>query len=219
VFESILIVLVSYVIGAVPVAYLTARLLRGVDLRQYGSKNIGASNIFQAVSKAAVVPVGLAEIGQGMLGILIAKMADQDLSVQVAAGLAAIAGHNWSPFLRFSGGRGVAHAIGFMLVLWWPALGAFIGVALVGVARKAVPQFVLFAVLVTPFAAIVADQSLEIVAGLFAMAALLITKRLLTNDPSIPEGHVARDVLLSRLLYDRDTRERDEWVRRGIEHE
>ena len=121
VLEAAIIVLVSYLIGAIPIAYLTGRAIRGVDLREYGSKNVGASNVFQSVSKWMVVPVGLAEIAQGMAGILLAKLADQDLSVQVAAGLAAIAGHNWSPYLRFAGGRGVAHAIGFMTVLSWPA--------------------------------------------------------------------------------------------------
>lgn len=114
--SGILIILASYVIGSVPVAYLTGRLLGGIDLRRSGSGNVGASNVWQSVSKASVVPVGLAEIGQGLLGILIAKLTGETLTVQVLAGLAAIAGHNWSPFLRFTGGRGIAHAIGFMLV-------------------------------------------------------------------------------------------------------
>jgi len=56
------------------------------------------------------------------------------LTVQVLSGLAALAGHNWSPFLRLTGGRGVGPAIGFMLVFSWPGLGAFIGASLVGVA-------------------------------------------------------------------------------------
>lgn len=103
--SSSVIILGSYFIGGVPVAYLTGRVLRGIDLRQYGSRNVGASNIWQSVSRTAVVPVGLAEIAQGMAGIVIAKAADQSLSVQVLAGLAALAGHNWSPYLRFSDGQ------------------------------------------------------------------------------------------------------------------
>ncbi len=207
-------VLGSYLIGAVPVAYLTGRLLRGIDIRDYGSSNVGASNVWQSVSKAAVVPVGLAEIGQGALGIIIAKLADQSLAVQVLAGLAAIAGHNWSPFLRFAGGRGVAHAIGFMLILSWPGLGTFTGVSLVGVSLKAVPQFVGLAIVAAPLAALAKGQAPEIVAGMAAMAVLIIAKRLLTNRPSIPAGADVRTVLLNRLLYDRDTREREAWVRR-----
>ncbi len=209
--SSVLIVLASYVIGGVPVAYLVGRLLRGVDLRRSGSGNVGASNIWQSVSKASVVPVGLAEIGQGLLGIVIAKLAGESLGVQVVAGLAAVAGHNWSPFLRFSGGRGIAHAIGFMLVLSWPALGAFAGLSLLGVALRAVPQLVGLGIGVAPLAALVGGQSTEIVAGTAGVALLVIAKRLLTNQPTLPADAPA--VLLNRLLYDRDTRERDEWVR------
>ncbi len=212
--DAVLIILSSYLIGAVPVAYLTGRLLRGIDIREYGSSNVGASNVWQSVSKMAVVPVGLTEIGQGLLGIVIAKLADQSLAVQVLAGLAAIGGHNWSPFLGFSGGRGVAHGIGFMLVLSWPGLGAFTGVSLVGVALKAIPQFVGLAIVVAPLAALAKGQAPEIVAGMGGMAVLIIAKRLLTNRPAIPAGADARTVLLNRLLYDRDTRERETWVRR-----
>lgn len=207
-----LIVLGSYAIGGVPVAYLAGRLLKGIDIREHGSGNAGASNVWRTVSKPAVAPVGVAEIAQGFAGILIAKAADQSLSVQVLAGLAAIAGHNWSPFLGFTGGRGIDHAIGFMLVLSWPALGTFVGISLVGVALRAVPQLVGLGIVAAPFAALAAGQSPEIAAGTGAMAALIVAKRLLANRPSIPPGLDARAVLLNRLLYDRDTREREAWV-------
>ncbi len=204
-----LIIAGSYLAGALPIAYLTGRGLRGIDLRQYGSGNIGPSNLWQNVSKTATVPVGLAEIGQGLAGILVAKAAGQSLSVQVAAGLAALAGHNWSPFIGFYGGRGVGHAIGFMLVLSWPGLGAFTGLSLAGVALRAVPQLVGLGILATPLGALAAGQSNAIVAGLGGMAALVFAKRLLGNRLSLPRS----DVVLNRLLYDRDTREREAWLR------
>src|SRR3972149_2960329 len=137
---AILIVLGSYFAGAVPVAYLTGRLLRGIDIREHGSKTAGASNVWQSVSKAAVVPVGLTEIVQGLAGTAVARAQGQSHGVQAMAGLADIAGHNRSPFLRFTGGRGIAHAIGFMLGVSWPALGAFVCLSLIGVVRRAIPQ-------------------------------------------------------------------------------
>ena len=210
---GVVIVLSSYLSGGVSVAYLAGRLLRGIDLRRYGSGNLGPSNVWQQVSRPSTVPVGLLEIGQGLLGILIAKAADQSLGVQVAAGLAALAGHNWSPFLRLSGGRGVGPAIGFMLILSPVALGAFAGIALLGVALRAVPQFVLLGIVLAPVVALAKGQAPEIVVGLAVMAALVVAKRLLTNRPSIPPGADAREVLVNRLLYDRDTREREVWVR------
>ena len=213
--SAVLIVLGSYLIGGVPVAYLTGRLLRGIDIREYGSANVGASNVWQKVSRVAVVPVGLTEIGQGLLGIIIAKLADESLAVQVLAGLAALAGHNWSPYLRLMGGRGIAHSIGFMLILSWPALGAFIVLSLLGVALRMVPQLIGLAVIVAPVAALAAGQSPEIVWGLAGMAALIVAKRIVTNRPSLPPDGDARTVLFNRLLYDRDTREREAWVQRG----
>jgi glycerol-3-phosphate acyltransferase PlsY len=212
---AVLVVLASYLIGGISAAYIAGRLLRGVDIREVGSQNVGASNVWQTVSRAAVVPVGLLDIAQTTLCIGIAKWTGQPLGIQVLAGLAALMGHNWSPYLGLTGGRGVGPAIGFMLVLSWPGLGVFCGVALVGVALRAVPQCVGLGVALAPFAALGAGQSPEIIAGLAAMAALVLAKRLLTNQPGIPEGADPRAVLFNRLLYDRDTRERDPWVHRG----
>jgi glycerol-3-phosphate acyltransferase PlsY len=209
--SAIIIIALSYLIGAVPVAYLTGRMF-GVDIREAGTGNVGPSNLWQVASKVTVVPVGLTEIMQGMAGIIIAKLAGESLGVQVAVGLAAIAGHNWSPFIGFTGGRGIAHAIGFMLLLSWPALALFCALALVGVALRSVPQYVGAGIAAAPVAALAWTQSPEIVAGLAAMAALIFAKRLLTNRPSLPAGADAREVLLNRLLYDRDTRERESWV-------
>ena len=211
----VLIIVGSYLIGAFPVAYLTGRLLRGVDLREHGSANVGASNVWQSVSRRAVVPVGLAEIGQGMAGILIAKLADQGLTVQVLAGLAAVAGHNWSVFLALSGGRGIGHSIGFMLVLSWPALGVFIAVSLLGVGVGVIPTAVGLGVALAPLTALLAGQSKAIVLGCLVLAGIVMAKRLLTNRPAPPPGMEWREAFLNRLLLDRDIREREEWVRRG----
>ncbi|MCH7488368.1 MAG: glycerol-3-phosphate acyltransferase [Chloroflexi bacterium] len=209
--RALLTILASYVIGGIPVAYLTGRLLRGVDIRERGSGNAGASNVWQSVSKAAVVPVGLAEIGQGLLGPAFAIASGQGRAVQSLAGLAAIAGHNWSPFLRFTGGRGVAHGIGFMLAVSRPALAAFIVISLAGVRLRAIPQFVGLGVAAAPFAAKIAGQPASISGGMAGMAAIIFAKRLLANEPPAPPER--NRVLLNRLLYDRDTAEREAWVR------
>ncbi len=209
-----LIILLSYLIGAVPVAYLTGRMLRGIDIRDYGSGNLGPSNIWQNVSKPATIPVGLIEIGQGAAGILIAKAADQSIDVQVLAGIAALGAHNWCPFLGLDGGRGVASAIGFMLVLSWPALAAFIVIALAGVLLRGVPQFVGLALLSMPLWAMLAGQQPPIVAGLAGVAALIMIKRVFGNDVTALFRPRGGDVLVNRLLFDRDTRERERWVRR-----
>jgi len=212
--EGALIVLLSYFIGAVPVAFLTGRALRGIDIREYGSGNLGPSNIWQNVSKPATIPVGLIEIGQGAVCILIAKAAGQGHDVQVLAGLAALGAHNWCIFLGLDGGRGVGYAIGFMLVLSWPALAAFIVIALTGVLLRGVPQFVGLALVSGPFWAMLAGQQPAIVAGLAGVAALIMIKRVFGNDVTALFGPRGGEILFNRLLFDRDTRERERWVRR-----
>lgn len=215
--EAVLIVAASYVIGAIPVAWLTGRVLRGIDIRYVGSENVGASNVWQTVSRAAVVPVGLAEIAQGFAGILIAKALGHGEGTQAISGLAAIAGHNWSPFLGFRGGRGVGHSLGFMVVLSWPALGVFTAISLTGVALGQIPLFVGLGVLAAPFAALAWGQSQAIVLGLAGMAGLIALKRLLSNRPAPPPDLDPREVYVNRLLFDRDVRSREEWIRRGVE--
>ena len=209
--RSIFTILGSYLIGAVPIAYLAGRLLKGIDLREYGSGNAGPSNVWRHVSKPAVVPVGLAEIAQGAAGPFVARTTGQSPATQSLAGLAALVGHNWSPFLGFTGGRGIGHAMGYMLVVSRLALAAFVALSMLGVALRRVPQLVLLGVVSMPLAALVARQPREIVAGNAAIAGTIIAKRLLANDNSLPLSRV----LLYRLLYDRDTKEREVWLTRA----
>ncbi len=213
--RALLTVLASYALASVPVAFLTAKVLRGIDLREHGSGNVGASNIWQSASKPATIPVGLAEIGQGLLGPAVAVVNGHGPATQAAAGVVAVAGHNWTPFLGFSGGRGVAHAIGVMLAISRQGLAAFIVISLVGVRLKAIPQFVGLGILSAPFVAKLTRQPAAIVRGLAAIAVLIFAKRLLANEPPAPDASRSA-VFISRLLYDRDTNERDSWVTQDV---
>ena len=210
----ILVVLAAYLIGSIPIAYIFGRAIRGIDLRQYGSANVGASNVYQSVARWAVVPVGLLEIAQGMAGIMLAKFLGQDLGLQIAAGLAAITGQAWSVFLGFSGGRGIGPSIGFMLGLAPPVLAAFTVISLLGWPLHSFPLSVGVAIALTPLASLIADGAGPVAAGCLGMALIVFAKRLLTNRIGLPADQDWRDALLNRLLFDRDVRDRDEWVRR-----
>ena len=212
---SIMLVVVSYAIGAVPVAWLVGRMRGGVDLRELGSGNVGASNVWQSVSKALVVPVGFAQIAQGLAGIELAKLAGASIGVQVLCGLAAIAAHDWNPWLRFKGGRGIGPAIGFMLALApRDALPAFIVVAVASVPFGQIPLGVGAGLVVAPVAAYAGGEPGAVVAGCVAMTLLVLAKRLFANGPP---DHGLPGVWRNRLLFDRDIRDRDAWVRRGLD--
>lgn len=214
-----LIVLIAYLVGAIPVAYVFGRTLKGIDLRAHGSSNVGASNVYQSVAHWAVVPVGLLEIAQGMAGIMLAKFLGQELDVQVAAGLAAIIGQVWCVFLGFAGGRGIGPSIGFMLGLSPPVLVAFILISMLGWPLRSYPLTVGVAIALTPLASLITDSIISdgpspVAVGCLGMALIVFAKRLLTNRIGLPADQDTREVLLNRLLFDRDLRDRDEWVRR-----
>jgi glycerol-3-phosphate acyltransferase PlsY len=206
----------SYAIGTVPVAYLAGRAAKGIDIRQYGSGNVGASNIWQTVSRTLVIPVGLAQVIQGAAGVLIARASGQPASVEGAAALAAVVANDWNPWLRFAGGRGIGVAIGAMLVLSPAVLAAFIGVSLAGVALRAAPQGTATGLALAPAIAAVTGEPAHIVAALAAIWVTIMVKRLLGNgrpDPAYPRPQV----WLTRLVYDRDDPDREAWVRRNVE--
>jgi acyl phosphate:glycerol-3-phosphate acyltransferase len=213
---SLLVIFASYLIGSIPIAYLAGRILKGIDIRRYGSANVGASNVYQSVARWAVVPVGVAQIGLAMAAIGLAKVLDQALGVQVLAGVAALLGAVWSVYLGFSGGRGVGASIGLMLMLTPITLAVFAAVSLVGVTLRSIPLAVGLGIAVAPLSALIFDGPGAIAAGCLAMAGIVFAKRLLTNKRSLPQGPAWREVLLNRLLFDRDIRNRDEWVRRGL---
>jgi glycerol-3-phosphate acyltransferase PlsY len=187
-----------------------------VDIRAHGSGNVGASNVGESVSKLLMIPVGIAQIAQGMAGILIAKAAEQGAGVQVAAGVAAIVAHDWNPWLRLQGGRGVGPAIGFLLALApRDALPVFVLIAVAGVPFRASAQSIAAGLLATPVAAYAGGATPAVVWGCAIVAAIVLLKRLLANGAPAPDCERPA-VWLNRLLYDRDIRDREAWVRREL---
>jgi glycerol-3-phosphate acyltransferase PlsY len=218
---DVAIIIGAYLLGAVPNGWVVARLWKHIDIRDYGSGNVGASNVYRHVGKRAAIAVALGDIGKGFVPTFVAFTLNRPLEIAVLAGLATIAGHNWSVFLRFSGGRGVATLGGAMLAL---AVGvreplAFVAaviVVVVGIlieqAAPATLAAALLAILITLF---LPDP--ELITGAWVGATLLlILKRLLGNPPrpGLPPARITPSVLWNRLLYDRDIRDAAAWVNR-----
>jgi glycerol-3-phosphate acyltransferase PlsY len=114
----------SYFVGAIPTSYLAGRLFRGIDLREHGSKNLGATNVYRTLGWKYAIPVGLFDIAKGAVPVLVFAPRVSDSQVfALGCGIAAILGHVFSVFVRFRGGKGVATAAGVMLGLTPLALG------------------------------------------------------------------------------------------------
>jgi glycerol-3-phosphate acyltransferase PlsY len=215
-FLSAAVLVAAYALGSIPVAFLTGRFTKQIDLRETGSGNAGASNIFQSVSKTLVVPVGLAQIAQGALAVLMARWTERPDGVQAACAAAAMLANCWNPWLRFSGGRGIGVAIGALAVLSPIALIAFICIGVAGVVLRLIPQAVALALLLTPFMALAGGDGWPFAIGCAALAVIALLKRLTGNGA--PAADAPRpDVWWNRLMYDRDIRDRDAWVRRNLQ--
>jgi acyl-phosphate glycerol 3-phosphate acyltransferase len=208
--------MLGYLGGALPVVYLFGRLA-GVDLRRYGSGNVGSHNLSAAAGPAAGLAGWLSDAAKGALAVLLSRRLRQDEEVAGWALLAAIAGQCWPPFLGWSGGRGVATLVGGMLTLTprqapWP-LGVIAAVAglrpLVRASgpisntlhSSAVPFGVLIGALVWPLACRHADSRSH-TATAAAAASLLILRRITANGWR--NGPASRARLLSRALLDRE---------------
>jgi glycerol-3-phosphate acyltransferase PlsY len=108
----------GYLIGAVPTSYLAGRLAKGIDLREHGSKNLGATNVYRLLGWGWAIPVALIDVLKGVLPVaVIAPLSGGPAWVPVACGVAAVLGHVFSPYVRFKGGKGVATAAGMFLAL------------------------------------------------------------------------------------------------------
>lgn len=108
----------AYLVGGIPVSYLVARKAYKVDLRQFGSGRVSPSNLYRLGGLRPAVAAGLFEVAKGAVGPALAW--GQPLWAIALAGFLAVTGHNWSPFLKGGGGRGLSTATGAMAVVAWP---------------------------------------------------------------------------------------------------
>jgi glycerol-3-phosphate acyltransferase PlsY len=112
-------VILAYLIGSIPVAYIFGRVLKGIDIREHGSGNMGATNAFRVLGKGPGIAVLILDIIKGIIPVTILANAFglNDAWSLVIIALAAVVGHNWTVFLGFKGGKGMATSLGVLIGL------------------------------------------------------------------------------------------------------
>lgn len=129
---SAALVLLGYLSGSIPFGLILVRMTRGVDVRERGSGNIGATNVARVAGKGLGVLVLLLDALKGALPVLLAQRVVDSPGVPALVGLAAFVGHVAPPWLGFRGGKGVATALGVVAVLApWAALAGALTYAVV----------------------------------------------------------------------------------------
>lgn len=192
------IIVASYLIGSVPFAQIAARITTGTDLREVGTGTVSGTNLHEVAGFGPLAVAGVLELAKGAVGPLLAGK-DRPVIQALSAG-AAVAGHNWSPFLRGAGGRGISPATGALAATAPVGAAVLLGGMAAGrlAGETAIGSVVADAALV-PAVRAVHGSSWRIAA---AVLAPMLVKRLTGNR--LPASGSGATIYLNRLLLDRD---------------
>jgi len=220
VIEFILLILGAYLLGSVPVAYLAAKWSSGIDIREHGTGKVGAANVLGAASKWLAIPVAIFDIGKGALTVWVAQLLGLGAAEQVTVGIVTVIGHNWPVFLRFKGGRGNFTTLGVttMLSPWLGLITLAIGYILAPLRQVALG--VLLALASLPIFSwflsqpLGIEERLAITLGLVALFLTGLLARLAAPKTTLSKSVPLGELLINRLLFDRDIRDRKAWIKR-----
>jgi glycerol-3-phosphate acyltransferase PlsY len=123
-------IIIGYLLGAIPFAYIIARAKKGIDIRDKGSRNVGALAAWRETGPAFGIIALCADVGKGVLTIYAARWLGLDIIWICAAGFAAVVGHNWPVFLKFHGGKGASTIMGVLLALMPAQFAIGLGIAI-----------------------------------------------------------------------------------------
>ncbi len=217
--RTILLILGGYLLGSIPSAYLAGRWLKGIDLRQYGSGTVSGSMVWEHVAHWAVIPVGIFDLLKAAVPTWLAIQLGLGQHAAAAVGLAATVGHNWPLYLGFTGGRGISPFLGALLVLFpWGFLWILAFLAVGWLIGDSAP-LAIGALITLPVFANWLGTSAPITSTSIGMLLVTLAKRVQANGrPLPPPGPERRQVILRRLLLDRDIVPHKEWIRRRPEN-
>jgi glycerol-3-phosphate acyltransferase PlsY len=191
----------SLLLGSIPFSNIVARSVTGHDLRTIGTGTVSPTNVYRVAGSRPFAVACLLDLAKGAMAAVLVKDR-HPVFVAAAAGLT-ITGHNWSPFLRGAGGRGVLPATGVLLVAAPPGATLIAGAVVVGyLMGDTAPTCLVAEVLLTPALAAIRGRSGALLG--VVLATPMIVKRLLGNGRPTADhfGHLYK----TRIIYDRDVR-------------
>jgi glycerol-3-phosphate acyltransferase PlsY len=174
---KVLYLVVSYLCGSIPFAYIIEKGIKKIDLRSVGSKNIGTANVFRTAGAGAGIMTVVADILKGLIPVFFAALVDNSFFYLTVVGSCAILGHMYTIFLNFKGGKGVATGLGVFFVLMpLPSLMALCVFSLIFIFSGYVSLGSIVASISFPVTSYFLGYSMEAVLSGFLMAILIICK-------------------------------------------
>ena len=211
--QAVLLIVGSYLLGSISIAYLIGRWLGAKDLRRYGSGSLGGSTVYEHVARWAVIPVALFDIFKAAIPTWLGLELGLGAPMAVAAGMATAAGHNWSIFLCFTGGRGMGTFAGVLLIVFpWGLVWLVAPLALGWRLGDSAPWLLISLVTMPAFSYLIGGPQIVLPLAA-AMLLMTLLKRLEANRRPLPSsGPKRREVLLRRLIFDRDIADHQDWL-------
>ncbi len=223
----------AYLFGSIPLAFLIAKWVRGIDLRKVGSGNVGMTNVMSTVSIGWGIPVLLFDLGKGILAVYAARWVGLPFYMQAIVGIGAVIGHNWPVFLKFNAGRGVLTTVGMAFAIEPYTTLILVVLSFVGIPFHQLPitaMVSIFLVSVTTFLSDMpwlspvfvndfGDQRVILALMLFLMFLLTPVRRMTVPISELGKKISRGELLLNRFLFDRDIRSRKIWISRNTPRE
>ncbi|GKU79558.1 glycerol-3-phosphate 1-O-acyltransferase PlsY [Paenibacillus sp. L3-i20] len=185
---DIIAVVLCYLIGSISFSIVIAKWVKGIDIRQHGSGNAGATNTLRILGKGPGIVVFLLDIAKGIAAIYVGHVLSNNEWIPVLCGIAVIIGHNWPIWFRFKGGKGIATAVGVLASLALvPALCAgIVAIGCIVLTRYVSLGSLLFAAF-TPIFIILFDYSLPLLSGALVICAFAFIRHK-TNIVKLIQG-------------------------------
>ena len=211
---------ICYLIGSIPTSFIAGKLFANLDIRTIGSRNVGSSNLLIIGGKTIGIIAGVLDCFiKGAATIIFLDIYIGVSAYVILVGtVTLILRHNWSIFMSFKGGRGIATAYGTLIGLhmWEPLLliTVIFGVVGRGYVYKDSAVWCLGAIVSLPLLCLVFGYEMHVMIYSLLLGGILILKRLISNYDAIPKGAV-KTTLINRFIFDRDIFSKDSWINRG----
>ncbi len=191
-------IVICYLLGSIPFAYIVAHLRKGVDIRQVGGGNVGALNTYRQIGPLWGIGVLAADIIKGALAVLIARWLGLSLTWVCVAGFAAVIGHNWPVFLKFRGGKGAATVIGVLVALTPVELLISAGIVLILIAVTRNVRLALFALVLVLLFDWLFDKDFIYIACALGLLLFIGLRTLIDLKRELARAGVKKNLIIDR---------------------